>query len=106
MLGMDGLGGGGANPMMMASSGMGQIGQGLGWFFGSYDNPADEAMPYLQNIPGQTGQYFEPYINAGKSALPQLQSQYGSLTSDPAAFMKKLGMGYQQSPGFEFQKNQ
>lgn len=69
--------------------------------FGGGTNPADAAMPYLNQIPGKTNQYFDPFFQAGKSALDPLQQQYKSLLGDPGGFMNKLGGSYQQSPGFK-----
>lgn len=69
-------------------------------------NPADAAMPYLQQIPGQTKKYFQPYINAGEEALPQLQQQYGSLLNNPGGMLNNIGQGFQASPGFNFAMQQ
>lgn len=71
-------------------------------FFGGGKNPADAAMPFLNQIPGQTNQFYQPYFNAGTNALPQLQQQYSGLTSDPGAMMNQFGQSYQQSPGLNF----
>ena len=76
----------------------------MSWFskllFGK--NPADKAMPYLDQIPGQTNQYMDPFFQAGKGALPGLQEQYGNLLKDPGALMNHIGQSYQQSPGLNF----
>lgn len=44
-------------------------------------NPADSAMPYLQQLAPTISPYFSPYMEAGNQALPQLQQQASSLTS-------------------------
>lgn len=69
-------------------------------------NPADSAMPYLNQIPGQTSQYFDPYINAGKNALPNLQGQYDQLLNNPGGKLNDIGQNFQQSPGFKFAMDQ
>lgn len=69
--------------------------------FGGGKNPADAAMPYLNQIPGQTNQYMQPFFDAGKNALNPLQDQYKNLLGDPGGFMNKIGGSYQQSPGFK-----
>jgi hypothetical protein len=86
---------------------------GMGGLFGSmlgggmtFKNPADAANPYLSQITGQVSPYFQPYIQAGQQALPQLQQQYGSLLNDPMGMMNKMGSGFQQSPGYQFQVDQ
>jgi hypothetical protein len=76
----------------------------MSWFgnlFGG-KNPADTAMPYLNQIPGQTSPYMQPYFDAGKGALNPLQDQYSQLLNDPGGHMNKIGESYQQSPGFKF----
>ena len=64
------------------------------------NNPADAAMPYLNQIPGQVKPYLSPFFEAGKNALGPLQDQYNSLLSDPGSRMNQIGESYQQSPGF------
>lgn len=68
-------------------------------------NPANAAMPYLDQIPGTLKPYYDPYINAGKTSLGNLMGQYQSLMN-PESIMKMLGSGYQQSPGYQFNMNQ
>jgi hypothetical protein len=93
---------------------------GLGSLFGGGQDPSKEASKYYNQIPGTVKPYFDPYINAGKDALGQLQGQYGNLLgnyngiqgqynqlmNDPNGVMNKIGGGYQQSPGFQFQLDQ
>jgi hypothetical protein len=69
---------------------------------GNYKNPADSAMGYMNQIPGQLNQYLSPYINAGKEQLPGLQNQYNSLMSNPGGKVNEIGQGYHESPGFQF----
>jgi len=70
-------------------------------FGGGGKNPADAAMPYLNQIPGQTQQYYQPFFDAGKGAIGPLQEQYQKLLGDPGGWLNKIGEGYQQSPGFK-----
>lgn len=81
---------------------------GLGLFGGgnSWTNPADAAMPYLDQIKGQMSKYLDPYFNAGKSALDMTQGQYGKLINDPTFMMNQIGKGYQASPGYQWQVGQ
>ena len=83
------------------ASGMGGIAGGLMGLFGGNNNPADSAMPYLQQIPEAMRPYFQPYMQAGEKALPQLESQYGNLMNNPGGELNKIGQGFQQSPGFQ-----
>lgn len=78
----------------------------MGFLDFGYENPADKAMPYINQISGKTQQYYQPYINAGQQSLTDAQKQYGMLTSDPGARMNQIGQGYQQSPGFQFAMQQ
>lgn len=70
--------------------------------FGGYKNPADAAMPYLNQIPGQTSQYFQPFFDAGKNALDPLQKQYDQLLNGAGDKLNDIGKAYQQSPGLQF----
>lgn len=101
-------------------AGIGGLGAGLAGLFGGGDNPYDAASEYYNKIPSTISPYFNPYINAGRGALSQLQGQYGNLLgnysgvqgqynqlmNDPNAFISKIGAGYKQSPGFQWQMNQ
>lgn len=69
-------------------------------------NPSDSAMPYFDKISGMMKGYMEPYINEGRDADKILQGQYSQLLNDPASIYNKLGMGFQQSPGYQFQVDQ
>lgn len=73
---------------------------------GKHSNPADAAMPYLNQIPGQTSQYMQPYFQAGQQAIAPLQQQYGNLLNDPGGRMNQIGGSFQQSPGFKFAMEQ
>ena len=73
---------------------------------GSYKNPADDAMKYLEQIPGEVKPYYDPYINAGGSSLDQLMQQYNMLVNNPGNLMSSIGEGFTQSPGYQFQYNQ
>jgi hypothetical protein len=75
-------------------------------FFGGGKNPADAAMPYLNQIPGQTQQYQQPWFDAGKNQLSGLQDQYGQLMNDPGGKMNDIGKSFQQSPGFKWAMDQ
>jgi len=87
---------------------------------GKYNNPANSAMPYLNQIQGTLQQGYDPYVNAGLGAmgnysdlskqmtsfLPQLQGALGSAMSSPGQFINTIGQNFQQSPGYQFQVNQ
>lgn len=80
----------------------------MSWFSNMFGgkNPADSAMPYINQIPGQTHQYFDPYIQAGKNQLPGLSDQYSQLMNDPGGRMNKIGESFHESPGFKFAMQQ
>ncbi len=73
------------------ASGVGGIGSGLFELFGSHEDPTKKAGKYYDQIPDQLRKYLEPYINNGMN---------------PGDFLKKIGAGYQESPGFQFEKKQ
>lgn len=72
----------------------------------AYRNPADEAMPYLEEIPDTLKPYYDPYINAGQESLSTLMDQYRQLLSNPQALFNRFGAGYEQSPGYQFNYSQ
>ena len=80
----------------------------MSWFSNLFGgkNPADSAMPYLNQIPGQTQQYQQPWMQAGKDQLPGLQDQYNQLMNDPGGKMNQIGEGFKESPGFKFAMQQ
>lgn len=93
-------------PSGVASGAFGSMFGGLGQLFGGGQNPADGAMPYLDQIKGMIEKYMNPYVNAGQQAIPTLQGQYGQLINDPGSVMNRIGAGFQQSPGYQFQVDQ
>lgn len=110
-----GMGGGGFNWGNFLSGGGGAgIGALLASLFGgkggfdmsSMTNPANAASNFYGQIPGAAGGYYQPYIGAGKTALNTLMDQYGQLTSNPGAVYGRLGEGFQQSPGYQWQQDQ
>jgi len=70
------------------------------------EDPSREANRYYDQIEGKTKPYYDPYINAGRSSLDDLMKQYGMLMSDPGSLLSKLGAGYKESPGYQFERNQ
>lgn len=93
------------NNPIASSLALGGIGGALGSMFGDYTNPAEAAQPYLDQASRQLPQYYQPYMQAGQQATPQLQQQVGRML-DPNSLIQQIGSGYQQSPGFNFMKNQ
>lgn len=91
------------DPTLLAS-GIGSILGGFGQM--NMPNPANAAMPYMNQIPGTMTPYYQPYINAGNAMIPRLQGQYGQLTSNPGQFINNMGQNFHQSPGFQFQTSQ
>ncbi len=71
-----------------------------------YVNPADKAMPYLNQIPQTITPYYTPTIEAGNQSLSEIMRQYSQLVSNPSQKFNDLSQDYQQSPGYQFQYNQ
>lgn len=89
---------------------MGGIGGGLGSMLGGIfglaggnkNNPADAAMPYLNRISQESGKYYDPYMQSANQMNPGMNELYQNLMNDPSGFLSKIGEGYQQSPGYQF----
>lgn len=75
-------------------------------FFGEKDNPEDAASKYLDQIPGTAKPYYDPFIKQGAQAGGVLKDQYGNLINDPGGKLSKIGAGYTQSPGYQWNLNQ
>lgn len=86
--------------LLAAAPGLLSAGKGIFGMFGKNKNPANKAMKYLSQTPGQTQPYYQPYQEAGKGALDDLQNRYKQMLDNPGEIMGKLGAGYKQSPGY------
>ncbi len=56
----------------------------------SYDNPADSAMPYLQEIPETVTPYYQPYIEQGLQSGQILGEQYGQMATNPQGYYDSI----------------
>lgn len=75
-------------------------------FFKGGKNPADAAMPYLNQIPGMEKGYYDPYINRGNEAANRLTPQFNQMTQDPAAFLENIMKGYQPSKSYQLREEE
>lgn len=78
-------------------------------FFGGDDdksNPADAAMPYLQQIPGMEKQYYNPYIDRGTAAYGTMNPVYQKMSSDPSSFLNALMSAYKPSANYNMQEDE
>ena len=64
-------------------------------------NPAQQAMPYLNQVPGIGKQYHEPFIQSGQEAQKVTRPIYERMAQDPAAFLNALMEGYTPSRGYQ-----
>lgn len=88
--------GGGSTASGMA--GLGLLGGGIGSLFAQ--NPANSAMQYYNQIPGQLNQIYSPWMQQGQQAGQQLQGQIGQLLQNPGQFINNVGSNFQASPGY------
>ncbi len=91
--------------MMGKGMGAGMLGGGIASMFGGNKNPADAAMPYLNQMQ-QANQFQLPYYNYGLNATGNAANQFNQLTGDPSKRLAEIGAGYKQSPGFKFAMEQ
>lgn len=103
---------GGSSPGVPNAQAMGAGAAGAGIFdalfklFGGDQSPSGAANNYLDQIPDVFKQYLQSYITRGQNAGNLLQGQYSDLVNDPGSILARIGKGYQQSPGFQFQQQQ
>lgn len=65
-------------------------------------NPADKAMPYLNQAEDLASNAYNPYIQRGEQAYGNLQPQYESMSQDPTAYLNDLMSNYRPSTGYQF----
>lgn len=92
-------------------------------------NPANAAMPYLNQIPGMAQQNLSPYIQQGFQGDQQAQNAYGNIGSlygnaedyyqpnnevsqgyrgmsqNPLEYVNQIMRGYQPSEGYKYKEN-
>lgn len=79
----------------------------LGSIFGSNSsNPANAAMPYLNQIPGVAQENLAPWQQQGQQAQQQNQQQYQKMASNPGDFLAELRASYSPSAGYKFREDQ
>jgi hypothetical protein len=66
----------------------------------SGQNPANAAMPYLNQIPGVGHTAYDPYIQQGQQAGSRLGGEY-ERQLDPTTFMNDIMGHYKQSEGYQ-----
>lgn len=74
--------------------------------FGNSPNPADAAMPYLNQIPDMEKKYYDPYIQQGQNAYGILNDQYGKMATDPSGFLDKLLASYKPSESYKLARDE
>lgn len=77
-----------------------------GIFGGKGKNPADAAMPYLNQTAPMAQQNLGPWQTQGQEAQQSNQSQYNAMSTDPAAFLEQLRASYTPSEGYKFKQGQ
>lgn len=71
-----------------------------------YENPADNAMPYLQEVPDTVEPMYDPYINLGKGAARMSAPVYAQRVNDPNAAYDSLMSGYEPSDTYQYNQQQ
>lgn len=73
---------------------------------GQQTNPADSAMPYLNEVPGTVTPYYNPYINLGKGAARVSAPVYYQQVTNPQGYYNNIMSGYSQSPAEQYNQQQ
>lgn len=82
------------------------FGGALGGLLGpGYSNPANAAMPYLNQIAPTAQANYNPYIQTGQNAMNQLYGQYSNLGTPQGAIntMNQFSNAYQPSAYNQYQ---
>lgn len=75
-------------------------------FGGKGRNPADAAMPYMNQIAPMAKENLQPWQQQGQQAQQQNQQQFSSMASNPADFLAQLRATYSPSEGYKFKQQQ
>lgn len=86
------------------------FGNTLGGLFGSgsWSNPADAAMPYLNKIQGTIQPLYQPYMDTGQKSMDQYYNNASSWATPEGAMnnYNTISGGYEQSPYAQYQNQQ
>lgn len=69
-------------------------------------NPANNAMGYLNQIPGIGKEYLEPFIKSGRESYEAVNPIYNQMTKDPSAFLNTIMGNYTPSKGYQFKQQE
>lgn len=84
--------------------GFGGLGGALGGFLGKMFGGGD-GSEYSGQIPGIYKKYLGPYAAMGGELIPGLEQGYKGMM-DPGAFLGKMGAGFKEDPGYQFNLHQ
>lgn len=77
----------------------------LSSLFGGGKNPANVAMPYLNQIDPMAKENLQPWQQQGQQAQQTNQGQYNKMALEPGGFLDELGKSYTTSKGYENKYN-
>lgn len=75
-------------------------------FGGGNNNPANSAMPYLDQAENTIKPYYDPYIQQGQQAYSAISPQLNQMMSNPTEFLNSLMKNYQQSQGYQLKRDE
>ena len=70
------------------------------------NNPADSAMPYINQIPGVAHQTYDPYIQQGQEAFGKYNPVISEMAQDPTGYLDKIMQGYEPSRGYQLRRDE
>lgn len=76
------------------------------YLFGNEPNPANSAMPYLNQIPQMEKQYYNPYIQNAQTAYQNLAPSLNQMASSPADYLQQLMQQYQPSREYQLARDE
>lgn len=69
-------------------------------------NPADAAMPYLNQIAPMEQANYYPFITRGDIAYQGLRGPYDKMSTDPAGFLEEILKGYEPSRAYGLKRDE
>lgn len=83
-----------------------KLGKGVESMFRGGKNPAENARPYMEPIPGYGREAYNPFIEQGREAYGKLSPEYIKMFLEPESIYNREVAGYEPSAQYQFMQPQ